>query len=481
MPIRHLSLFLAALIVLISLSTACASRAIYQPVPEASPEPVLQQLRVRTNLEVHHHQHPALWTNPADTEGSPDAQAKAYERLWHQLIEERLSEQGIASVGEHGTPDIELFVTVEPIASHQGYVTYAQRYDMRWRLEVLHDGESIDGAVWTAPLAISSEGFESRSEARQAQQEALAQRVVNRFFVSEPTMAVARSLGEDFTQDQPPVATIDPAPPAARALEDHLIAAPQPGAHALVIGIEKYRDLTPTPGARGDAEQFAEMLEKTLGVSERNIHLLTDNRATRGDILSKLRELRETVPSDGRIYFFFSGHGTPHVESGASYLLPYEGRPETLDETGLLLEDVLTSLEDTQARDVLAFLDSCFSGSGDRSTLPEGTRPLVPVQEVASAPRVAVFSSSGASEISGNAPGADEGLFTRHLIDAIARGRADIDGDGQISLSELKTYVAPRVAREARELNRNQNPTLRVSEDLGDPDQVIMVWGLPRD
>lgn len=257
--------------------------------------------------------------------------------------------------------------------------------------------------------------------------------------------------------------------------------APQPNVHALVVGIEEYRSITDTPGARGDAERFAEMLETSLGVPTGNIHLLTDDEATRGDVLAKLELLQRTVPSDGRIYFYFSGHGTPDVESGDSFVLPFEGRPETLEHTAIAMDDILDSLKQSEARDILAFVDACFSGSGDRSALPEGTRPLVPVEQTESSANVAFFSSSAASEISGNAPDAEEGLFTRHVIRAIGEGRADIDGDGQISLAELETYVSPRVERQAQEANRNQTPTLDVAEELGDPSNIMVIWGLPRD
>ncbi len=292
------------------------------------------------------------------------------------------------------------------------------------------------------------------------------------------------STGDGATQSAdaaPEPASPHTEPTPAKSSSQRVSGAPQPNAYALVIGIEDYRNLTPTPGARGDAERFSDMLRHTLGVPQNNIHLITDSDATRGDILAKLSWLQNNVPSDGRIFFYFSGHGTPNVETGASYLLPYEGQPETLEYTGLPVDDVLSSLEESEARDILAFVDSCFSGSGDRSALPEGTRPLVPVQQTTPEPRVALFSSSAAAEISGNAPDSEEGLFTQHLIRAIAEGRADIDGDGQISLAEVKQYVAPRVSRDAQRANRNQNPELSISEELGDPSNIILLWGLPRD
>ena len=474
----------------------CGTFPTVEPVEVVETPSDMTYLTVRTEVEIdgamHQQQQMEVEYYPqgeqpnyGPSHSDPQAQsddAEVYERLWKQLIEEQLSEAGVRVVGDRGPePAITLYVHVEPTAPSGAHVSMEMANSLRWQVTMSHQDQAVDGAVWNAPFYVSSDGFESRREAERVHHQSLAARVVNSLFESRPVHEVARGLSPQPAQDAVASTDTTAAEPIPIEVEGHLVAAPQPNAYALVVGIEDYRDLTPTPGARLDAQRFAHMLEHSLGVPDQNIHLLTDNDATRGDVLAKLRWFQEHIPSDGRVYFFFSGHGTPHVQTGDSYLLPYEGRPETLEETGLLMNDVLDSLEQTEARDILAFVDACFSGSGERSSLPEGTRPLVPVQETTTAPRVALFSSSGASEISGNAPDAEEGLFTRHLVDAIAAGRADIDGDGQISLQELKTYVAPRVAREARQLNRQQNPTLIVPDELGDPSNIILVWGLPRD
>ena len=288
-----------------------------------------------------------------------------------------------------------------------------------------------------------------------------------------PAIADASPRNRPASESRPEPATAEQV-----NLPSFVSASPQASAYALVIGIENYRSLPDPLGARTDAEAFTTMLRETLGVPARNVRLLTDEGATRSDILSELTRLAETVPAGSRIYFFFSGHGSPDVESGRSFLLPFEGSPETLSHSAIALDEIIDALEATAARDVIAFVDSCFSGQGSRSVIPEGLRPLVPVQSVEPSSKVALFASSGASEVSGSLPGQPIGLFTYHILHALGGGRADINGDGQISLAELETYVSPRVSRDAQEASRNQTPTLQVGDALGDPDHAIISWGV---
>src|SRR5208283_1005147 len=108
-----------------------------------------------------------------------------------------------------------------------------------------------------------------------------------------------------------------------------------------------------------------------------------DDHATKNDIEKNLDWLRANVPAGSRVYFFFSGHGSPDPSTGTPYVLPYDGDPAFLDRTGVRLSSIISALGETHATDVLAFVDACYSGSGGRSVLPKGARPLVHVKEAA--------------------------------------------------------------------------------------------------
>ena len=161
------------------------------------------------------------------------------------------------------------------------------------------------------------------------------------------------------------------------------------------------------------------------------------------------------------------------------YIVPSDGDPQYLDATAVSMKDVLAKLGEAKAREVLAIVDSCFSGAGGRSVLPPGARPLVRVKETTAPAQLALFSASSGSEISGPAPGGEGGLFTKYVIDGLGTGAADMNGDGQVSLGELSQWVTPRVSRDAKKDNRDQNPSLNVGKGLGSADSFIVEWGLP--
>lgn len=178
------------------------------------------------------------------------------------------------------------------------------------------------------------------------------------------------------------------------------------------------------------------------------------------------------------MYFFFSGHGSPDTAAGKPFLVPYDGDARYLEKTSVSLALVLSTISQTKAKDALVIVDTCFSGSGGRSVLPPGARPLMRIKEEKPAAKIAVFSASAASEISGPSSDKSMGAFSKYVVDGLGQGKADLDGDGQVTLKELEGWVSPRVAREARGDNREQHPSLAMGDDLGDANTFVVAWGV---
>jgi hypothetical protein len=255
---------------------------------------------------------------------------------------------------------------------------------------------------------------------------------------------------------------------------------PQRTAYALVVGIERYRDLPPVVGARADAERYAALVGTTLGLPQQNVRVLVDDRATRADVEQGIEWLQQSVPAGGRAYLFFSGHGAPDTKSGQPFLVTYEGNPKSLTRTSLPLSEVMKSLEATKGKDALAVVDACFSGSGGRSVLPEGARPLMVVKDERPQTKLALFSASSGAQISGPTLDRKGGLFSSMFVQGLGTAAADVDGDGQITLSELDQWLKPRVEREAKSDQREQTPSLVLGRSAGQPGDFVVAYGVAR-
>lgn len=247
---------------------------------------------------------------------------------------------------------------------------------------------------------------------------------------------------------------------------------PPPGGrwdHAVVIGIEKYRDLPPATYAARDAEVFREYLARAFGTPEANLQMLVNERASRTDLVRFLEGwLERRVKPGERVIVYFSGHGTPEPTTGEQYLMPYDGTAGELQATGYPLRRLYEKLRALPCREAMVVLDACFSGVGSRGAtgqmlLAKGIRPLALVAEtpVGTDGKVVVVSAARGVQISGSLAPARHGLFTYYLLRGLG-GAADADKDGRVSLAELMTYVRPEVEGVARrEDGRDQTPDIQ--------------------
>lgn len=228
---------------------------------------------------------------------------------------------------------------------------------------------------------------------------------------------------------------------------------------ALVIGVERYP--SPIPSAEfadRDARAVRAHL-RALGIPSRHIRVLSDRSASLARIRSSLTWLSLNVPPGGTVYFYFSGHGSPS-EKGDAYLVPVDGDPLDLPETGLSLGGLYRDLGRLPARHVVVILDACFTGEGKRSIIGAGVRPLIAhVREgsVAASGRLIVMTAAKADQESGVFESKGHGLFTYFLLKGLNGGAVE---QGHITLASLFHYLRPRVQREAHLDNRRQTPEL---------------------
>ncbi|MBI5881751.1 MAG: caspase family protein, partial [Elusimicrobia bacterium] len=228
---------------------------------------------------------------------------------------------------------------------------------------------------------------------------------------------------------------------------------------AVVVGVENYNGLPDAQFAERDAKAVYEHLI-ALGYPQRNIALLTGARATRTGLVKNLEAwLPQNVNERSTVFFYYSGHGAPDPAAGTAFLVPADGDPQYLEETSYPVKRVYEKLGALKAKRVLVAMDSCFSGSGGRSVLAKGTRPLVGKIDLGSVGgKVVSLTASAASQISGTAEEQGHGLFTYFFLRGL-NGDAK-DAAGSVTVKSLFGYLSPRVQDVAKRGNRDQTPQL---------------------
>lgn len=142
---------------------------------------------------------------------------------------------------------------------------------------------------------------------------------------------------------------------------------------ALLVGINKYKipgcDLN---GCVNDVTNLRDILLKYFGFEVSDIRVLTDERATKKNILDGLSYLTKSAKKNDTLVFQFSGHGSQIVDKNGDelkdnldeilcpYDMDWEGTYIIDDELNLLFSSV------DELANVEIVLDSCHSGTGTR-------------------------------------------------------------------------------------------------------------------
>jgi hypothetical protein len=235
-------------------------------------------------------------------------------------------------------------------------------------------------------------------------------------------------------------------------------------AYAIVIGIENYRQKLPKADfAVGDAKLVSEYLSKVMGYPEENVVTLLNDHATHIDLVKYFEKwLPNNVENGGTVFVYYSGHGAPNTKTGDAYLVPYDGDPSFIEQTGYPLKKLYKSLNKLQAKEIIVALDSCFSGAGARSVIAKGARPLVMnlQSNMILSKNMTVLSASSGDQTSSTYDEKGHGLFTYFMLKGI-KNEDVIKQDGSIKMDDLFDYIKPQVERIARkQYNNEQTPQL---------------------
>ncbi|WP_413174593.1 caspase family protein [Anabaena azotica] len=206
---------------------------------------------------------------------------------------------------------------------------------------------------------------------------------------------------------------------------------------AIAIGINQYELFQPLSCAQTDAEALKEFLVTEVGFLPQNCLLMTNTSPpigektsypTKDNILSVLEELAATSwqPED-YLWFFFSGYGVNHNDK--DYLMPADGNPNLVAETGIEVRQVMQSLQVAELNALLIFdINRAF---GTQADAPVGQEII----DIAKELQMALMLSCQPEEFSHESTELGHGFFTAALLEALRSGQGG-------SLTDLESYVS---------------------------------------
>lgn len=218
--------------------------------------------------------------------------------------------------------------------------------------------------------------------------------------------------------------------------------------YALVVGIDNY----PHSGRMDleypvrDAKKVSEYL-RTQGFQ---VETLTDEQATRQNILSYFDKLSQKITENDRLLFYFGGHGSTENIGGTQfgYLVPYGAGRNSADM--ISTDDLKTQSQRLgKARHQLFIVNACYGGllgvlRGDGIDTSQSNY----IKSVTELPARQFISAGGPNQrVLDGGPG---GLswFTYYLLEALEQGKADLNQDKVITFAELAAYLVPRASNE---------------------------------
>ena len=225
---------------------------------------------------------------------------------------------------------------------------------------------------------------------------------------------------------------------------------------ALLVATDSYQDptLSLLTAPQGDVRSLAAVLSDPTIAGFEVTQLYNRPSAEVGRAVGNFYRDRRL---DDLTLLYFTGHGIKD-DYGHLYLAMTDTDRENLPFTGLRGEQIRLAMEECRSRQNVLILDCCYAGAFPAWSKVKGDTSVQALEQLSGRGSV-VLTSSDATQYSfeGNrvtetgpsfAEAGASSLFTRFLVEGLSTGQADIDGDGNIALDELYSYVHDHVIKE---------------------------------
>jgi hypothetical protein len=238
--------------------------------------------------------------------------------------------------------------------------------------------------------------------------------------------------------------------------------------YALILATANYDDpaFRPLPSVHADAWYLPQVLEDPAIGGFEQVQVVKD--APAGEMRAATVDFLSHRAPDELALLYISGHGVWSREIGQLYFVATSTTSARLPQTSLAAEFINEQLEACPAGCKVAILDCCFSGAFVQGFRTRGEP--APPSEALTSRGVYVITASDSRETAYEGTTFDgsvaPSVFTGAFLEGLRTGRADLAGDGQISVDELYRYVHDQV--KSMSLPTVQTPTKSAQRVVGE-------------
>lgn len=220
---------------------------------------------------------------------------------------------------------------------------------------------------------------------------------------------------------------------------------------AVVYGISDYQEVNDLKFADRDASAFASYLTTYSNVPADNIRLRTNQDATTGNFWKDLTWLKEKSQKGDRAIIYFSGHGSKETQTslGMGFLLTYNSPKGNYPAGAFGIQYLKAMVNDIsqQGAQVLLITDACRSGMITENQLQGMDAATASLKEQFVNEVKILSCEPGQYSWEDARWGGGRSVFSYMLIEGLT-GKADADGNGEITLLEIENYLESNVPRE---------------------------------
>ncbi|XCN71863.1 MAG: caspase family protein [Candidatus Electrothrix aestuarii] len=269
-------------------------------------------------------------------------------------------------------------------------------------------------------------------------------------------------------------------------VEIEYIGTPAPSSlYVFSIGVSEYQDssIENLDYAAKDSKDICSLFEKRVGTFDKVvIKNIINQRAIKENILA-IRDVLQNTKVDDEVVLFFAGHGLLHNKTDY-YFATYDMNFKSPVQRGLSYEDIESLLYAAPARKKLLLIDTCHAGEVEEDyniqphtdelghprfrsnsltqLTPINSGSLMSMQDIFAdlqfSSGAMVFTAASGLEKAQENSEWKNGAFTHSILQGVTTGKADLNKDGLIAVSELRNYVVDDVRSLTKE---EQVPTMR--------------------